>query len=659
MKRFFCIIVLIIPIVFGYTQDGRLINSYIENIVEQTVSNDENADIESIVSDLEFLYRNPLNINNVSASDLEKLWILNDFQVNAILEYRNKMSQIVSIHELRYIYGFNNKLVDLITPFIICGTTEKPQKRSFAEHLRRSNHEILLRATYKNNTDDNYLGSPLQQYTRYTASFSDLLKIGLIAEKDAGEQFATGINNAGYDFYSGHVNISTMSVLKSLTLGDYRVRLGQGLLLWNGYTSGKSSEITSTQKRGQGVTPNTSKDEYNFLRGAATTIGSKGIILSMWGSYKQLDGSIDSIDNKPVLRNINTSGYHRTQNEVSRKYNIEEITYGASLSYKSSKAGIGINWLHTEYSLPINPESLPHKQHAFKGKNFDGFSADYKVLFQKTQLYGELAYANDNIAGITGLNLMPHSRFTGSLFYRYYQRGYFSPYANGMVESGDLNNEQGLFGGIKWHTDWKLTLSAYADVFAIPWISYSSHAPARGVDYLAEMNYSPLRDFELTVRYKFKKKEKNYKPEGGNIYEIQPFQKQGLRINAWYNLTDKLRMASRIEWSESGYTDYSRSTGHLLFQDISYHLSSGSSFYFRYSRFHIEEYDSRIYAYENDVLYAYSMPGYYGKGQKIYFMIRQKFGKAITIWLRYANTNSFNNSFNNKNEFRVQLMFKF
>jgi len=34
---------------------------------------------------------------------------------------------------------------------------------------------------------------------------------------------------------------------------------------------------------------------------------------------------------------------------------------------------------------------------------------------------------------------MPNSRFTGNLFYRHYQPEYHSPYANGMVESGDLS----------------------------------------------------------------------------------------------------------------------------------------------------------------------------------------------------------------------------
>lgn len=659
MRKVVATALLIVNIAWINAQDNQQISSYIENIVEQTVSTDEDADIESIVSDLEYFFQNPLNVNMASAEELEKLWILNDFQITSLIEYRKQMRQIVSVHELRYIYGFNDRLVKLITPFIVCGPMEYQHKRSFKDMVRRSRHEILLRTSYRDNTNKNYLGTPVQQYMRYSGSFSRTLKIGVIAEKDAGEQFAEGENNYGFDFYSGYAQISTKSALKNITLGDYRVRLGQGLLIWNGYTSGKSSEITSVQKRGQGVSVNTSKDEYNFLRGSAVTVGHKNLRLTIWGSYKQRDGSIDSIDNETVLRGINTSGYHRTAGEIARKNNIDEIVYGASLNLKSLKYSAGLNWMHTEYSMPVQPDSVAYKYHSFNGKSFDGYSTDFKLLFQKTQVYGELAYANQGLAGIAGINLMPNSRFTGNVFYRHYEPKYFSPYANGMVESGDLNNEKGLFAGVKWYTDWKVMLSAYSDVFTIPWFSFNANGQSKGADYLVEMNYIPTRNFELILRYKFKEKEKNYKTEGQNTSEIHPFQKQSLRVYAKYNLSEKLRMASRVEWSESGFSGMISSFGYLLYQDISYHLPFGSSFYVRYAQFDIEEYDARIYAYENDVLYAYSMPAYYGNGQKIYLMIRQKIGENITIWLRYANTTPFDNSLDHKNEYRAQLMLKF
>ncbi len=661
MRKLLFITVIIFPAIWAYAQDEQQINNYIENIIEQTASTSEDADLESIISDLEFLYQNPLNINSATADELEKLTILNDFQITSIIEYRRKMRQIVSIHELRYVYGFNDRTVDLITPFIVCGPVEYAKKRSLKDLVKRSNHEIFLRTSYRDNANKNYIGSPIQQYTKYSGSFSNFLKIGLVAEKDAGEQFAKGVNKYGYDFYSGYAHITTKTFLKSLTLGDYRVRLGQGLLIWNGYSSGKSSEITSIQKRGQGISANTSKDEYNFLRGAAATIGKDKLWLTIWGSSKQIDGTIDidTLINEDFLRSINISGYHRSATEIARKNNIEEIAYGASIIFKSLKYSAGFNWLHSEYSMPVEPDSKTYKYYSFTGNSYDGYSTDFKILFQKTQFYGEVAYANNGLAGIVGVNLMPNSRFTGNLFYRHYQPEYYSPYANPMVESGDPNNEKGLFAGIKWYTDWKTTLSAYSDVFSIPWFSFNSNGPSKGVDYLVEMDYMPTRSFELILRYKFKEKEKNFKSENQKTTEILPLQKQSLRIYAKYKISEKLRMASRIEVSESDFSGKSRANGYLLYQDISYHMPIGSSLYFRYAQFNIDDSDSKIYAYENDVLYAYSIPAYNGNGQKFYIMLRQKLGKNITLWLRYANTNPFDDTTNKKNEYKAQVKINF
>jgi hypothetical protein len=40
--------------------------------------------------------------------------------------------------------------------------------------------------------------------------------------------------------------------------------------------------------------------------------------------------------------------------------------------------------------------------------------------------------------------------------------------------------------------------------------------------------------------------------------------------------------------------------------------------------FETDSYASRIYAFENDVLYAFSSPAYYGKGWGFYFIVNYK-----------------------------------
>ena len=49
-------------------------------------------------------------------------------------------------------------------------------------------------------------------------------------------------------------------------------------------------------------------------------------------------------------------------------------------------------------------------------------------------------------------------------------------------------------------------------------------------------------------------------------------------------------------------------------------------------------YDSRLYAYENDVLYSFSIPVFYDKGYRYYININYDFSKKLSLWLRLAQT---------------------
>jgi hypothetical protein len=104
---------------------AQQINTYIENIIEQTIAkSNEDLEIESIVSDLEQLLINPLDLNNATLNDLDKLSILNDFQIQSLIDYRNKFGQIISLNELNYMYGFNENTIRLIKPFVYINQRE-------------------------------------------------------------------------------------------------------------------------------------------------------------------------------------------------------------------------------------------------------------------------------------------------------------------------------------------------------------------------------------------------------------------------------------------------------------------------------------------------------------------------------------------------------
>ena len=58
----------------------------------------------------------------------------------------------------------------------------------------------------------------------------------------------------------------------------------------------------------------------------------------------------------------------------------------------------------------------------------------------------------------------------------------------------------------------------------------------------------------------------------------------------------------------------------------------------RYALFDTDSYNSRIYAYESDILYAFSIPAYYSKGSRLYFNLKYTLRDFLDIWLRYSQT---------------------
>ena len=73
-------------------------------------------------------------------------------------------------------------------------------------------------------------------------------------------------------------------------------------------------------------------------------------------------------------------------------------------------------------------------------------------------------------------------------------------------------------------------------------------------------------------------------------------------------------------------------------------------------------YNSRLYAYENDLLYSFSVPALYGKGIRAYFNLQQKFGNQFTLWLKFATTHQFASTSvdsSTKSEVKFQVRYQF
>jgi hypothetical protein len=106
-----------------------------------------------------------------------------------------------------------------------------------------------------------------------------------------------------------------------------------------------------------------------------------------------------------------------------------------------------------------------------------------------------------------------------------------------------------------------------------------------------------------------------------------------------YKINPAIALRSRIELLWYDKSGINKENGFLTFFDFIYKpLLKPISGVIRLQYFETNDYNSRIYAYENDVLYSYSIPAFFDKGYRYYLNLNYDLSKKISLWLRWAQT---------------------
>ena len=660
----------------------QIIEDLIENLA---ASSDEELDYTSLFNDLSFYAVHPLNLNTASAEDMEKLHLLNDFQIRSLQKYIKDNGQLLTVYELQYVYGFTEELVQQLLSFITLETEEKPDPLRMKNTLQYGHHELFVRgqrvmetqkgyvplpdSVLSENPDKTrYLGSPYKIYTRYRFNYGKRVLAGITAEKDAGEEFFKGSNRQGFDFYSAHLQLNNIGPLKSLIVGDYHIQTGQGLTLWSGLSFGKSSNAIAIRKMARGIKRNSSAEENLFFRGMAATFEAGNFEFTAFLSKKKRDANFTDTLNDGTLAysSMLTTGYHSTPSEINDEKLLKELAAGGNITYRNKLFRVGFTAVHYRLDGWLQPDDQLSRQFAFSGNQLTNIGIDYQTGGEKWQLFGETSYGNGSVGTITGAMFFPHPKVFFSTFYRNYQRGYAALYSSALSESSENNNEKGLYLGTEIHPgkSWKIT--AYFDAFAFPWLQYHVSSPARGNECHLQINYDPSALLGMDIRFRRQFKPKNLGATESVMQTPQNILARKIRYHIHYTITENLVMKDRLEWCCIDKENTGKSDGWLIYHDITWKLSRlPFSMAFRYAMFDTDDYDTRIYAYENDALNAFSIPAYYYKGTRTYLLLKYEITKFMDLWLRYAITNyADRNSIgsglteiegNTKSEIKIQL----
>ncbi|MDR3367300.1 MAG: helix-hairpin-helix domain-containing protein [Prevotellaceae bacterium] len=647
----------------------------IENILgEVSTLEDATVTLEVMYEQLTSYAANPLNLNTASETELLRLYVLNEFQAASIREYVAQNGEMQTPYELQYVHGITQEMMAKLLPFVAALPGEQSQKPSLRQALTEGQHQLIARAAqtverqegYKNG---GYLGSPQALYARYRYNFGDRLQWGVTADKDAGEPFGKSGNEAGFDFYSGHVQVNNVGALRTLVLGDFYAQLGQGLALWKGGMMGKSSDAFSIAKRGAGVKAYSGANENLFFRGAAASVNiSKTVTATAFFSYKNVDANADTLD---AFSTLQTTGLHATSKAMAEKGAVSEMVAGANVSYRMTKLRVGATALWHKLGGSYQKDIRPYSYFELSKNTNANFSADYRWYIKKVHLFGEFGVSrNGGLAVLNGCLADVAPRLQLALLHRYYQPQYQAYYAAAFAEGGKTANENGFYIGANIFPYPKVKTTLYFDAYTFAWLRYRAMAPSKGFDFLLQTDYTPQRFCKMHLRLRYDTKEENVADELAPTKATDVVEKINLRYNIAYTLVEGLDCKTHAEVALYKAGKLAREQGVMLFQDARYSLRQlPLSVSLRYAIFNTDSYASRLYAYESDVLYAFSVPAYYGQGSRWFVNLHWQPTSRIDVWLRCAQTYYYDRnaigsdltqiSSNHRTDAKLQLKFAF
>jgi hypothetical protein len=607
---------------------------------------------------------NPIHLNKTSPEALKSLYILTPAQINNFFEYRKIFGDFLSIYELQAIPEFDLETIYKLLPFIILDEVQT-SKRSLIDKISTEKDAYLILRhgriwetrrgfttpdTLNGRITSRYSGDPNSLYGRFRIQHAKDYSMGITFDKDPGEEFIwdRSTNRYGFNFLSYHFTVYNRGKWKAISIGDYQLQFGQGLVFGAGFSAGKGAEtITTTRRSSIGLRPYTAALESGFFRGISATYQAGPINLTVMASSAPRDGNLqisdmDTIEiEREIITSIQTSGLHRTPTEISYKNRFREKNLGGNLHYQNKKQTLqlGMNTLWTDFGQSFFRTERVYNQFEFTGQNNHIHSLYFAYNFQNHFLFGETAVsASGGTGSVLGMMSSLHPKLTFSVVWRSYDRDFHTFYGNSFSENSRTINEKGLYLGLNFKPNQKFTLSYYYDRFEFPWLRFRVYAPSTGHEWLTRLKYSPSKNTLLFIQIREESKARNVSEYSG--FQSSYLLDQGLRRNFVVNLDQRVdriwSFKSRV--TASSFQFGGRKTrGFAISQDINmdkerWRISS------RFVLFDTDDFDNRQFIYERNVLWLFSIPALNGQGLRYYFLAQYKLGPKLSFWARFART---------------------
>jgi hypothetical protein len=621
MRRAVFILLHLVCSVVAYSQSrdkGKWeeLSVIIEQISEEiAISGGSSA--EEAIEYLENLAENPVPINIASPAEMENLPLLTPFMISSLIDYRKEFGDILSLDELSFVPGFDKRTADRLKYFIRLSSNDSPPPLSIRTLVKDSKSQLLFRFNntlerqkgytpvtaeeWKQNLNCRYLSFPGRIYLQYKYEYPGRIKFSMTSERDAGE--------IGADWLGASLSLERAGPFRRIIIGDYSARFGQGLVFWNSFSITSLREPSSLKRNESGIVPYSSTDENRSFRGVAANAAIGKIDLTLFYSNRNVDARIANGGYTSLL----ITGLHNTTTSLERKRTLGVSIAGENLSYSATNFRIGQTLAVYHFGMPYTGrDSLLLSRTSKFGATGANMSVDGYAVFGRFRLFGETAIdIGGAFAALAGALWSPSGATEFSVQCRNYSREYLSPFGDAYSSGGKTQDEAGISVGAKWNTYRKWIFRSSMD-----WLPFEKTGKiVAEAEYLSENNLNGYLRFT--------------KRKGG----------ESIRLNILWQISRMFELNARGEVSHAADDKLKGKIGGMLFGELIYSSQSakfGASF--RVAPFIVPDWKLRIYTYERDVLYGFSVPALSGKGIRWYANLRWETSRWLTVWFKLAQS---------------------
>lgn len=557
------------------------------------------------------LAESPLQINLVPTSVIEKSGLMSMYQAASFAHYRAHSGDVLSCSELASIDGFGESVAEALAPFVSLESSALPGRSS--GYSRSPRNSLSVNVSEKTSLADGKADAVWGWNSRYRIEASGQYDAGMSVRRGYDDRGVWPTSVAGYYMVYGRKSPWKM------TVGDYALRFGQGLALWNGFSMTGVQNVQSFWKRPAGLSPSRALSPSSRLRGIAAEVDIGKFVVTVFSA----------------------SGWLAEQDfsGASGKNRGWDVLSGGNVVWRSSHGQVSATAFCKIGKMPAKTTGNGFAIGKSAFLSLSKVSVDARFCLKGTELFAEAAYDICAVKpALTGGAMVPvGDNWNVASSLRYIPDGYDMAFCAPVRTWSGKKGEVGASSGVSFR-EMGLTVD-----FGM--------RPGRGDRQWKALLYVPCKAGDnVSMVFRLQERLRNYGLKNRTDFRGDLNWKYGLCGTAFrLNVLKGRKMAG------------------LLFVEEAYYGRIGAVF-LRGSAFIADNWDDRIYCYERDAPGSFNVPAYYGRGYALSLVARMKWrfrSSAFKSYLRAGWSSTpwsdpdMKNFRQSKAEVRVQLMYDF